>query len=428
MNKKIKVIYFTFEGLFSSAFDSQVLTLSSKLINLSRQELDFKLIIFSPFSHILKREYWLKRNSVKNILKNNCFFACKIPFLYIFPQLIKLSLSINSLICFFVLFFLIKINKKQQIIFHCRGQIVSYILLKLKNIFYKNSAVFSDTRSIISIENLHYYRIKRNRVKLAKELEEIEDYVENSSDYLSCVSKSFKSYILSKNKSKISNIEVIPNCVDVDNFYYDFEKRKLSRKKIGIDNKFVVIYSGSLVGANQLLQRMIDIYKIIKNIMGDSIFLVLTSNKEYAEKVFLKSNLNRNNYIILSKSHNILNNYLITGDIGLLIREDNKLNNVARPIKFAEYLRSGVPVLINSSLHDISKSIKKHNFGFEINNCFDDTEVVKVALEIKEKIDFIRSDKYKSRISSIISKEMNWDNYLKSVVNIYSELSLSKSR
>ena len=408
MNKKIKVIYFTFEGLFSNAFDSQVLTLFSKLINLNKPEFNFKLVVFSPVSHILKRKYWLKRNNVKNVLSNNCFFNYRFPFLFRFPKLIKLTLSVNLFICFLVLFFIIKINKKQKIIFHCRGQLASYILLKLKRRFYRNTMIFSDIRSIGSVEALHYYHIKSSRVKLAEKLEEIENYVENSSDYLSCVSKSFKSYILSKNKSKILNIEVIPNCVDVDNFYYDTEKRKLSRKKMGIDNKFVVIYSGSLLKEKQLPERMIDIYKIIKNIMGDSIFLVLTNNKEYAKEVFLKSNLNQNNYIILSKPHNILNDYLITGDIGLIILSDNKNINVARPIKFAEYLRSGVPVLINSSLHDISKSIKKHNLGFEINNCFDDTEVEKVALEIKEKIDIIRSDKYKSRISRIIGKEMNW--------------------
>lgn len=422
--EKIKVIYFTFEGLFSNAFDSQVLTLFSKLINLNKPEFNFKLVVFSPVSHILKRKYWLKRNNVKNVLSNNCFFNYRFPFLFRFPKLIKLTLSVNSFICFLVLFFIIKINKKQKIIFHCRGQLASYILLKLKRRFYRNTMIFSDIRSIGSVEALHYYHIKSRRVKLAEKLEEIENYVENSSDYLSCVSKSFKSYILSKNKSKILNIEVIPNCVDVDNFYYDTEKRKLSRKKMGIDNKFVVIYSGSLLKEKQLPERMIDIYKIIKNIMGDSIFLVLTNNKEYAKEVFLKSNLNQNNYIILSKPHNILNDYLITGDMGLIILSDNKNINVARPIKFAEYLRSGVPVLINDSLHDISESIKKYNLGFEINNCFDDAEVEKVALEIKEKINIIRSDKYKSKISKIIGKEMNWDYYLKLILSIYAKLSL----
>ena len=425
MNKKIKVIYFTFEGLFSNAFDSQVLTFSKKISNLNKANLNFKLLIFSPFSHFLQKRYWLKKKHVKSVLEGKCYFTFRFPFLFRFPQLIKSSLSVNLIICFFTLFFILRIKKNEKIIFHCRGQIASYILIKLKNIFYQNAAVFSDIRSIASVEALHYYHIKRNRVKLAKKLGEIEDFVENNSGYLSCVSETFRNYILNKNKDKILNITVTPNCVDVYKFYYDSEKRKLSREKMGVDNKFVVIYSGSLQKGKQLPERMIDIYKIIKNIIGGSVFLVLTNNKKYAEELFKESSLSQNDYIILSKPYDILSDYLITGDIGLIILSDNKNSNVARPIKFAEYLRSGVPVLINGSLHDVSKSIKEHNLGFEINNCFDDTEVEKVALEIKEKIDLIRSDKYKSKISKIIGKEMNWDCYLKSVLSIYTKLFLS---
>jgi len=422
--KKTEVIYFTFEGLFSNAFDSQVLTLSSRLINDNKPEFNFRLVIFSPAGHILKKRYWLKRDNIKKILLNHCFFSYRFPFLYRFPQLMKTSLFLNSLICFFVLFFILKIKKSEKLIFHGRGQAAGYILLKLKRIFYRNVAVFSDIRSIASVEALHYYPVEKNRVKLAKKLEEIEDFIENKSDYLSCVSHTFKSYILHKHKNKTLNITVTPNCVDVYKFYYDPRKRKSSREKMGIDNKFVVIYSGSLQENKQLPERMIDIYKIIKNTIGDSVFLVLTNSEKYAEKLFSESNLDRNDYIILNKPYSILNDYLIAGDIGLIILSDDKNSNVARPIKFAEYLRSGVPVLINGSLHDISKSVKKHDFGFEINDCFNNAEVKEIALNLKNKLDFIRSDEYKKVISRLVSEEMNWDYYLKLIWGIYTELSL----
>lgn len=420
--KKIRVIYFTFEGLFSNAFESQVLNLINGLINLDKSKFNFILVVFSPFSHLLKRHYWSRRSKVKKILRSNCLFSYRFPFLFRFPKLINLSIFINSLICFSALICILGSKKREKMIFHCRGQIAGYILLKLKDIFYKNAVVFSDIRSIASVEALNYYYIKRNRVRLARRLREIENFIEKKSDYISCVSETFKNYILNKNEKRISNVEVIPNCIDINKFFYNPYKRKLSRKKMRIEDKFVVVYSGSLQEGKQLPERMIDIYRIIKNVIGSSVFLVLTNNKEYAKELFNKSGLDQGDYIIFNKPYDILSDYLITGDIGLLVLSDNENSNVARPIKFAEYLRCGVPVLINSSLHDISKSISKYDCGFEVNNCLNDAEIVKTVSKIKKNLNYIRSSEYKCRISEIIGKEMGWTYYLENLLGIYNKL------
>ena len=39
------------------------------------------------------------------------------------------------------------------------------------------------------------------------------------------------------------------------------------------------------------------------------------------------------------------------------------MNNVASPTKFAEYLMSGLPVIISPGIHDFANNIKKTRFG-----------------------------------------------------------------
>ena len=106
------------------------------------------------------------------------------------------------------------------------------------------------------------------------------------------------------------------------------------------------------------------------------------------------------------------------GDLGLFIRQDNDVNKVAFPIKFFEYIRCGVPVL-SSITSDISALIKKYDLGFWLKDYKDELEIKKVALRIKSKVDYFRSDVYKKKLSVIIEKEISWDSYLDSIVNIY---------
>jgi hypothetical protein len=55
--------------------------------------------------------------------------------------------------------------------------------------------------------------------------------------------------------------------------------------------------------------------------------------------------------------------YLIAGDYGLLIREETVTNNVASPVKFAEYLACGLQVIISKNLGDYSHFVKQNRCG-----------------------------------------------------------------
>jgi hypothetical protein len=57
---------------------------------------------------------------------------------------------------------------------------------------------------------------------------------------------------------------------------------------------------------------------------------------------------------------------LLAADYGWLVREDTVTNQVASPVKFAEYLAAGLQVIISDRIGDYSDFIKKNNCGIVI--------------------------------------------------------------
>jgi glycosyltransferase involved in cell wall biosynthesis len=52
------------------------------------------------------------------------------------------------------------------------------------------------------------------------------------------------------------------------------------------------------------------------------------------------------------------------GDLGLLLRDAHPVNRVASPVKFAEYLACGVPVLISPGVGDCPRIVERERVGF----------------------------------------------------------------
>ena len=55
--------------------------------------------------------------------------------------------------------------------------------------------------------------------------------------------------------------------------------------------------------------------------------------------------------------------YLLTADYGLLLREETITNQVASPVKFAEYIACGLKVIISDHLGDYSKFVETFDYG-----------------------------------------------------------------
>ncbi len=219
---------------------------------------------------------------------------------------------------------------------------------------------------------------------------------------------------------------MVPCCINAEKFRSSEEARDKVRKEMGISDRFVILYAGSL-NEWQLPEKMIEIFNIFKRNISESIFLMLTKDTEFAGKLFFDSGMEKNSYIIRHIPFDLIGKYLVAGDVGLLIREKNDVNRVAFPIKFTEYIRSGVPVL-TSITSDAGDFIEKHDAGFRIRDYNDISEIEKIVLDIRADIHNMGSRQYKDRISSIIGEKMSWDSRMPAVMDIYRKLDTKKER
>jgi hypothetical protein len=85
-------------------------------------------------------------------------------------------------------------------------------------------------------------------------------------------------------------------------------------------------------------------------------------------------------------------------DYGWLVREDSVTNQVASPVKFAEYIAAGLPVFISDKLGDYSSFVREHHCGLIISNA---------------PMDGLESVSYseKKRISALAGKYFTKENY-----------------
>lgn len=416
----MRLFFCSFESIFDHIFESQILLFITEINKkLIYEKKEIFLVNFGSITDIFKKDYWKKRKLISGSLKNKVFFAFKFPYMYRFPSLLRLATLINSLNCLFIFLFFLRLKKSQTSVFHCRTEMGSNIILRMRSVFFKNIKIICDCRGLGSKEILYKIDSAKNKI-LSEKIGNIEKFVHSNADYLFCVSKAFKMYIQGSINSSTENIEVIPCCVDTNKFNYDPKARIEIRRELGVSDNFVFLYSGSF-NKWQLIPQMIRLFKILKQFMVNSFFVVYTMDLQYAKMIFSVENIDKNNVILKSIPPSLINKYLLAGDIGFLIREDNLVNNIAFPVKFAEYVSCGVPVL-SSIKSDVIDLIEKYDLGFKLKNYDDESEIRSIAERIKCNQLQLQSEEYKSRISRTIREKLSWDNYTDKIISIYKNL------
>ena len=93
------------------------------------------------------------------------------------------------------------------------------------------------------------------------------------------------------------------------------------------------------------------------------------------------------------------------GDYGLLIREKSVTNKVASPVKYAEYLASGLKVIISDELGDYTQLSREKNWGIIFNE-FNDSHLKPGLLEKQkistEAIHFFSKRNYKEQYQQLL--------------------------
>lgn len=182
---------------------------------------------------------------------------------------------------------------------------------------------------------------------------------------------------------------VLPTGVDSSLFFFDEELRKKTREKLGIRDRFTFIFAGKLVYSWQNIKRSLDIFNLVKkrNVFNNPflLLLVLSQDHKIAKEFISKAGLEASDYMLIEVAHSEVNAYFNAADLGILLRDDHIMNEVACPGKVGEYLSSGLQVMITEKIGLYGEKVKEAEMGIVLSDFRDDEHVLAELIKSKEK-------------------------------------------
>lgn len=177
---------------------------------------------------------------------------------------------------------------------------------------------------------------------------------------------------LKGNLKNNNSITTIPCCIDIDKFQYNHNARAELRSKLGLGEKFILAYSGS-VGTYNLLDEMFDFFKVLRVFIPNSHFLILTQNKDVVSDLLLKrDDINKAEVTLMSVAGDDVPLYLSVADAALAFRRDSPTAIAASPTKLGEYLACGLPVISMSKIGDVAEILTANKIGIVIDSYNED--------------------------------------------------------
>lgn len=280
---------------------------------------------------------------------------------------------LNDIYMVFVLisFYFKNIKKADKLIFQTR-------ITKIGNAFqvvkiFPRSIMIYEARGAAMEENIFVKKGKQTaKTRFTSYwLAECEKRLIRNSDAVICVSNALKDYFIKKyNIINEEKFKVFPGAADNSLFFYDPVVREIYRKKLGFaPDETVIVYSGKLSMKWEIPDIVFAVLAKIARQESKIKFLILTPDHEIANEHILKNGIETKT-IVAESNFNEVNNYLNASDVGLLLRENILMNNVASPTKFSEYLLAGLPVLVSEGILDFAQIVSKTNFGFVLKEDF----------------------------------------------------------
>lgn len=351
------IFYLTYSEAPSGIFSSQVVDVV-KFLNI-RFKANVKLVAF-----VSLRNYFLYRKNIKTQMSD----ALVLP---MYPKMI--NWRNNS----FLLSLLCVVYKPKAII--GRSVIASQLALMLKE-KHRHKVVY-DGRGAIAAE-WKEYNVVHNKT-LLNTISDLEIEVVLNSDFRIGVSNALISF-WQKEFGYTENKHVVIPCTlnsIFDNNNFSESDILIAREKLNLNSEDIVfIYSGSIAGWQS--------FELLKSFVSP-----LLSRSKNHKLVFLSKldnnitqliNLFPKQVICKHLTPNQVPYYLIAGDYGLLIREGSVTNQVASPLKFAEYLSCGLQVIISDKLGDYSELTVQNRWGFLYNDSFH--KFSKIPFTVKKSI------------------------------------------
>lgn len=157
--------------------------------------------------------------------------------------------------------------------------------------------------------------------------------------------------------------QVIPCCVDLELYKFELDDRRRRRRELGLEDRLVVVYSGSIDGW-YLTEKMADFFAWLIRKRPEAHCLWLTPSRHQRIHTLMKEReVDPARYTVLAAASKDVPSYLSASDAGLAFIKPCFSKLASSPTKNGEYLACGLPIIINSGIGDSDELIVKEKAG-----------------------------------------------------------------
>ena len=156
----------------------------------------------------------------------------------------------------------------------------------------------------------------------------------------------------------------VPCFVDHERFGFDPAVRESARAEFGARPETrVLLYCGTLRYYSRTAE-ILRAYRHVKDLAGDALLVFITPDKDLALEAARNADIAKRAVRVVKGRHEEVARWMQAGDVAFLLREEDEVNRVACPMKFAEYVRSGVKVLVTPGLGDLPRFVREKHAGW----------------------------------------------------------------
>lgn len=245
-----------------------------------------------------------------------------------------------------------KMGNEHRAIYHCRGEDAAIWAKKLQQ-YYPNDKIVLDVRGHWPSEKLYMNGIEYPEQATGEDkntYEQLRQKLRNTVSQVNgvtTVSVALRQLLIDEAGASQDTI-VVPCCV---NKITDDRERNKLRADWGVnENVLLVVYSGTTAAYQHLEDLTIPFMKQLAA-ANDNIKLAFFSSELDKIAAMVKgAGIDEQRVLLKSFKQNEVGAALTACDIGILIRKPTIVNRVANPVKIAEYLAAGLPIIIEQGV------------------------------------------------------------------------------
>src|SRR5262249_20247374 len=151
--------------------------------------------------------------------------------------------------------------------------------------------------------------------------------------------------------------------VDSDRFRFDPASREQRRRELGLRDEKLFVYVGK-VGPRYLVSELFGLFRTAREVLPGARLLILSGDDPARFEVLAEANgIDPQCYTVRQANHADVPNWLSAADAGFAMIRPANCERGSSPIKIAEYLATGVPVIVTEGIGDFSELVEDRSVG-----------------------------------------------------------------